>query len=224
MNLVISKKQKNVLLSGKVEIYIVGETRLQNELLTSYLNREISHKCFVLKRINNIPKNNKRLGLVLWNCQKKNLQDMIIELKRYNTPKKSNDHVVLFNVPASQEFHKNLILKGVQGFFYEQDSLENFTKGIQAVLSGKLWFSREVMSRYIFDETGNDQPSKNTVEKLTQRQVEILSMIAIGATNEEISKKLYISPHTVKNHLHNIFKKTNVSNRIQASLWAAVNL
>jgi len=107
---------------------------------------------------------------------------------------------------------------------YEQDSLKNFIKGIQTVLGGRLWFSREVMSKYIFEETRNEQPAKGIAKKLTQRQVEILSMIAIGATNQEISKKLYISPNTVKNHLYNIFKKINVSNRIQASLWAAINL
>jgi DNA-binding CsgD family transcriptional regulator len=49
-------------------------------------------------------------------------------------------------------------------------------------------------------------------------------MIAIGKTNKEISEELYISPNTVKNHLYTIFKKINVTNRIHASLWAAVNL
>jgi DNA-binding CsgD family transcriptional regulator len=48
--------------------------------------------------------------------------------------------------------------------------------------------------------------------------------VAIGATNEEIGDKLCISPHTVKTHLYNIFKKINVPNRIQATLWAAKNL
>jgi len=61
-------------------------------------------------------------------------------------------------------------------------------------------------------------------EKLTQRQIEILALIAVGATNDDISDKLCISPHTVKNHLYSIFKKINVPNRVQAALWAAGNL
>jgi LuxR family transcriptional regulator of csgAB operon len=80
------------------------------------------------------------------------------------------------------------------------------------------------MSKYIFDNSGSETSSKNTVGNLTKRQIEILAMIAVGSTNEEISDKLCISPHTVKTHLYKIFKKINVPNRVQASLWAAKNL
>ena len=57
-----------------------------------------------------------------------------------------------------------------------------------------------------------------------ERQIEILAMVAVGATNDEIADKLCISPHTVKTHLYRIFKKINVPNRVQAALWAAKNL
>jgi DNA-binding CsgD family transcriptional regulator len=59
---------------------------------------------------------------------------------------------------------------------------------------------------------------------LTQREREILSIVVGGATNEEIANKLYISPHTVKTHIYNIFKKINVPNRLQAALWVSRNL
>jgi DNA-binding NarL/FixJ family response regulator len=81
------------------------------------------------------------------------------------------------------------------------------------------------MSNYIIEGSKNNKhPAKSTVEILSQRQIEILSLISIGATNQEIAEKLYISSNTVKNHVYNIFKKINVSNRIQASLWATTNL
>jgi DNA-binding CsgD family transcriptional regulator len=67
-------------------------------------------------------------------------------------------------------------------------------------------------------------PPKGDVAGLTPREVEILAMVAVGAKNEEIAEKLYISPHTVKTHIYNIFKKIDVPNRLQAALWAASNL
>jgi DNA-binding CsgD family transcriptional regulator len=48
-------------------------------------------------------------------------------------------------------------------------------------------------------------------------------MVASGATNEQISDRLFLSRHTVKTHVYNIFKKINVTNRLQAALWAAKN-
>ena len=49
-------------------------------------------------------------------------------------------------------------------------------------------------------------------------------MVAVGVKNEEIADRLCISPHTVKTHIYNIFKKIGVPNRLQAALWAAQNL
>ena len=68
----------------------------------------------------------------------------------------------------------------------------------------------------------NSSSTKSTI--LTSRQTEILALVAVGATNEQIADKLCISPQTVKSHLYNIFKKINVPNRVQAALWAAKHL
>ena len=56
---------------------------------------------------------------------------------------------------------------------------------------------------------------------LTRREVEVLQCLAAGSTNKEISNELYISVHTVKSHVINIFNKIGVNDRTQASVWAA---
>jgi DNA-binding NarL/FixJ family response regulator len=55
---------------------------------------------------------------------------------------------------------------------------------------------------------------------LTPREKEVLALIAVGMTNAEIAEELFISPHTVKNHVTNIYKKIQVEDRTQIALWA----
>ena len=70
------------------------------------------------------------------------------------------------------------------------------------------------------------QRPRTAIDKagLTMREVEILGHLTHGATNDQIASALFLSRHTVKTHLYNIFRKLGVSNRLQATLWAAENL
>jgi LuxR family transcriptional regulator of csgAB operon len=70
----------------------------------------------------------------------------------------------------------------------------------------------------------NFRSINNNFTILSRRETEILGMVAVGAKNDEIANKLCISPHTVKTHLYNIYKKIHVGDRLQAVLWAAKHL
>jgi LuxR family transcriptional regulator of csgAB operon len=88
-----------------------------------------------------------------------------------------------------------------------------------------MWLSRDIMAKCILSQrSAGESSNKKDVIFLTRRELEILSMVVSGATNEEIAARICISPHTVKTHIYNIFKKINVPNRLQAALWAAKNL
>jgi LuxR family transcriptional regulator of csgAB operon len=60
--------------------------------------------------------------------------------------------------------------------------------------------------------------------RLTSEEIEILAMVALGATDKQIADRLRLSQETVKARVKGIFKKINAPNRFQASLWAAMNL
>ncbi len=80
------------------------------------------------------------------------------------------------------------------------------------------------MTKYVLEKGREDRILRNEESLLTSREMEILTLISVGAKNEEIADKLFISPNTVKTHIYNIFKKIGVPNRLQAALWAAKNL
>ena len=213
--------------TGKV-IYIVGPRRLQNEAIASCLQRQTGDPCFVHEVLGSVPldeaNDNGRQGLVLLDCEGKDEKNVLAELRPYLRQKQSENHIVLFNVSRDSGIEKRCISEGVRGFFYAEDQLEILVKGVQAVLNGDWWLSREVMIKCILEGTDDDRYARRGNELLTLRQIEILAQVAIGASNDEIADRLNISSHTVKTHLYNIFKKIKVTNRLQAALWAAKHL
>ena len=61
------------------------------------------------------------------------------------------------------------------------------------------------------------------IDSLTKREIEVLKLLAVGSFNKDIAENLGISERTVKNHISNIFKKINVSDRTQAAVFAIKN-
>ena len=213
--------------TGKI-IYIVGSRRLQNEAIASCLQRETGDQCFVHEVLGEVPldeaSDKGRQGLVLLDCQGKDEKNVLAELRPYLSRKQSGNHIALFNVSRDSGIEKRSISEGVRGFFYAEDQLEILVKGVQAVLDGDWWLSREVMIKCILEGTDEDRYARRGNEVLTSRQIEILAQVTVGASNDEIADRLNISSHTVKTHLYNVFKKIKVTNRLQAALWAAKHL
>ena len=214
-------------LTNKV-ICVVGPRRFQNELIASFLERETGERCVPALNIQQILfTNNKKAGTrrqVLWDCLGENLETLVLEIESYGKRLLASDLVTFFNVKEGTGIEEKAVMLGVRGFFYEHDSMEIFLKGIRAVFDGELWFPRKIMTKCILkNKIQETSPEENRVA-LTKRENEVLTMVAVGASNEDIADRLCISPHTVKTHVYNIFKKIDVPNRLQAAFWAAKNL
>jgi len=203
----------------KNEIYIMGSKKLHNESLASLLNRETAIKCTAVSDSFPFPVvEDGKTTLVLIDCPPKDLEKTISGLE------KTKMLTALFNVIPEKGIEEKAVVMGIRGIFYIQDTLEQFRKGIRSILNGELWMSRDIMARCLVSKKDRSNGTRGDVSILTQRELEILSIVVGGATNEEIANKLYISPHTVKTHIYNIFKKINVPNRLQAALWVSKNL
>ena len=208
-------------------IYLIGASTLQNCLLANCLQDEVGVTCLPDNDISCLTRKgdgNNPGSLVLLDCQGKDGTQILTELKSINHNNSSKYRTVLINVDDGRGDEEEYVWEGVQGLFYLTDPIEHFLKGIQALLQGELWLSRSLMSKCIRHGNLGLGPSEAKKAVLTKRQAEILALVAVGHSNEEIAQKLYISAHTVKTHLYTIFKKINVPNRMQASLWAAKNL
>ena len=109
------------------------------------------------------------------------------------------------------------------GVFYLDCSQEQLLKGVHSIFDGEIWLPRKLLSQFM--QRNRTPTTRPMIENdLTDREIEVLSVLATGAKNSEIAERLDLSPHTVKTHIYNIFKKIDASNRLQAVNWAKQHL
>ena len=111
------------------------------------------------------------------------------------------------------------IKAGAQGYLLKDSDPEYLVKAIHQVYRGEISLP-PVIARKVLQEL--KQPAKHplTPEPLTERELEILQLLAQGLENREISERLGLSDATVRTHVSNILGKLHLANRVQATLYA----
>lgn len=144
------------------------------------------------------------------------LQQYIQAIQEYQV----QSYEVLINVDANVEVDDLVKFPKIRGVFYRDDSLEQINNGIKHVQDGCYWFSRDLSHRLIEFYRNQEIYIPKMVVNLTTREEQVLRLLLIGASNQQIATSLFVSENTVKSHLHNVFKKLKVKNRLQALMWA----
>jgi DNA-binding NarL/FixJ family response regulator len=207
-------------------VYIVGTNMLQNELLLSFLKKEtgVEGACVpnLESSVASIETRSPQPHLLLIDCKDNDIEDLWDEISTIKDIDNDQHFFALCNVDAEMDIEKAAVVKGVQGVFYKKDSPQMIHNGILAILNGDLWYSRKVLTKCIIENDSiNSRNDDAACYNLTFREREILALIASGHTNKTIADRLCLSVYTIKTHSYNIYKKINVSNRLQATLWAA---
>ncbi len=211
--------------SSQTMIGIVGTDPLLNDLLASRLSLETGLNC---SHSPSMPKilETAQPDLTLVDCSGISVVDLLEEASGENSPFLASS-VALFNVANNHPVELEVINSGIRGIFYRNTPFKILVKGISAMLDNELWFSREAMSAYLLGRQTRPlwvAATETASNELSPREKEILLMLASGATNKDIANKLFLSLNTIKSHLYNIYKKIDVPNRLQASLWTAKHL
>jgi two-component system nitrate/nitrite response regulator NarL len=110
---------------------------------------------------------------------------------------------------------------GARGIVLKQSASDLLLKSIRKVHDGEIWLDNR-MTAEVIDAFKKSAEAGQRREKplLSDREKEIVQLVAQGFRNREIGEKLFISEQTVKNHLHNIFDKLGVSDRLELALYA----
>jgi len=135
---------------------------------------------------------------------------------------KISSRIIVLTIHEDREYLFKTIQMGAVGYVLKDAETTVLVEAIRSVHSGQSYIQPNMTTELVkeFNRITMSEKEKNDKNNLTAREIEVLKLIAEGLINKEIAKKLYISEKTVKNHLSNIFRKLNVSDRTQAAIYA----
>lgn len=152
------------------------------------------------------------------NMPEKNGLEVLDEIKK----KEYDIKVLILTVHNELEYLLRAVDIGVDGYILKNSESSELKRAIQAVLDGENYIQASLIPA-LNNRLANRDIDKDKIDSLTSRELEVLIQVANGMFNKEIATSLNISERTVKNHVSNIFKKIDVSDRTQAAVFAIKN-
>ncbi len=145
-----------------------------------------------------------------------------LQVLQYIRENKVKVKVLILTIHNEVEYLMRAVEIGVDGYVLKDSDSSVLKKAIFCVNRGEAFIQPELTPILkVKLEEKNNQISD--MDSLTKREIEVLKLLAEGLFNKEIAYMLAISEKTVKNHVSNIFKKINVSDRTQAAVYAIRN-
>ena len=209
--------------TGAIRVAVVSRQRLIREALAAVLSSETgieivgstASETGVVELVHETCPN-----VVLVDLPTPGLEDLIRTIQRASDETK----VLMLTATQDEALICKALTSGARGYLSKEAGISDLKKAIHVIYGGDVWVERSVLLRWrrgqaSAEVTGDDTPVRMKVA-LTAREQKILQLLALGGTNKEIAKALLISDKTVKTHLGSIFRKLQVTRRIQAVLYA----
>jgi DNA-binding NarL/FixJ family response regulator len=131
--------------------------------------------------------------------------------------------VVVLTISADDDDVMDAVMAGACGYLLKDSSIQELIMGIRAAASGESLISPQIAAkvlRRLRAQSTSVDAAETIRAELSDREIEVLKLIAAGNDNAQIARELFISPKTVKNHISNILMKLQIDNRIQAAVYA----
>jgi DNA-binding NarL/FixJ family response regulator len=134
--------------------------------------------------------------------------------------------VIILTAQVTSAESVKAIRDGARGIILKHAASEFLIKGIRKVAEGELWADSSTMTQVVDSLSRKyrvDRSPEKGRKELSEREIEVVTLVASGHRNKEIANKLFISEQTVKTHLSNIFQKLEVNDRLELALYAMRN-
>lgn len=134
--------------------------------------------------------------------------------------KSSSIKVIILTVENDIKLIHEAINLGADGYVLKDSAGTEIVDAIRTVYSGEKYIDKSLVSVLFSDIKSKNENTKNVLDSLTKREIEILLRISKGYSNKEIGNQLYLSEKTVKNYATNLFRKLSAPDRIHAAIIA----
>lgn len=125
------------------------------------------------------------------------------------------------------ETHKKAVQLGAMGVVLKEDAAELLLKAIEKVYLGEVWLDRLTLGSLLWQLTSrvgdSVDPERRKIATLTEREREVITLIAQGLKNKQIAERLFISQTTVTHHLSSIYAKLGVTDRLELVVYSFAN-
>ena len=128
--------------------------------------------------------------------------------------------IVMLTSSESDEHLYQAVQLGASGYLLKNLNANRFFEMLAGVMRGEPALTPDMAARLLKGVANHTALSTRGVSELSDRELAVLRLIAVGATNQEIAEQLFLSIHTVKNHVHNILDKLKLENRTQVASFA----
>jgi RNA polymerase sigma factor (sigma-70 family) len=147
----------------------------------------------------------------------------LVMLTETVTAKYPDTKVLVIGVPDIESVILQYVMAGASGYVLEDESTDELVENVRAAHEEKALVSPTIAALLInqvarlAQVAARNELDPGAIEELTAREEEVLRLIGQGLTNQEIANRLHITVGTVKNHIHNMLQKLDVSSREEAA-------
>lgn len=137
-------------------------------------------------------------------------------------------HIILLTPLTDSSYHVQAVHQGAMGVISSQNSPEMLYKAIEKVHLGEVWLDRSLVADVLRQRAAPQKEAAadsamRRIASLSEREREIIALVGAGLKNQQIADQLFLSEVTVRHHLTSIFKKLNVSDRLELVIYAYKN-
>lgn len=130
--------------------------------------------------------------------------------------------IIMLTVSDEESDLYEAVKNGASGYLLKDSSIDEVAQAIRVVAEGQSLISPSMAAKLIdeFKEISRGDRESGSAPRLTERELEVLRLVATGLNNREVAKQLFISENTVKNHVRNILDKLQLHSRMEAVMYA----